>query len=117
MRYKRDRLTALTTLSRLVLGFSFALILGAAALAAQSPAAPGGQRTPAPPGAPAVEQLAQQLQAHYDGIRDFTADFSQTYSGGVLRKTTTERGNLQVKKPGRMRWTYTSPEDKLFITD
>ncbi|HEY7057819.1 MAG TPA: outer membrane lipoprotein chaperone LolA [Vicinamibacterales bacterium] len=65
---------------------------------------------------PAAE-TARRLQAHYDTVRDFTADFSHTYEGGVLKKTTTERGTLQVKKPGRMRWEYTSPEHKLFVSD
>jgi outer membrane lipoprotein carrier protein len=70
-----------------------------------------------PAGAPAAEDLARRLQSRYEGIRDFSADFAQTYRGGVLRKTTTERGTVLIKKPGRMRWTYTSPEDKLFIAD
>jgi outer membrane lipoprotein carrier protein len=76
------------------------------------------RRAPAPPpGAPPAEELAKRLQARYDAVRDFTADFSQTYRGGVLRKTTTERGTVAVKKPGRMRWTYQKPEEKLFVSD
>jgi outer membrane lipoprotein carrier protein len=50
-------------------------------------------------------------------VRDFTADFVQTYRGGVLRTETRERGTVAVKKPGRMRWIYTSPERKEFISD
>ena len=61
--------------------------------------------------------LAQSLQRKYDTIRDFSADFVHTYQGGVLHKTTTERGHVLVKKPGRMRWNYTSPEKKLYISD
>lgn len=62
-------------------------------------------------------QLAQALQRKYDGIRDFSADFVHTYRGGVLNKQLTERGRLLVKKPGRMRWEYTAPEKKLFVSD
>ena len=62
-------------------------------------------------------ELAQALQRHYDGIRDFSADFTHTYRGGVLKKQLTERGHLLVKKPGRMRWEYKTPEDKLFLSD
>ncbi len=29
----------------------------------------------------------------------------------------TERGRLLVKKPGKMRWDYTAPETKLFVSD
>ena len=62
-------------------------------------------------------ELAQALQKKYDTIRDFSADFSHTYTGGVLRKQITEKGHLLVKKPGKMRWDYTSPEVKRFVSD
>jgi len=61
--------------------------------------------------------LAQSLQRKYDTIRDFSADFVHTYEGGVLHKQITERGHVLVKKPGKMKWDYTSPEKKLFISD
>jgi outer membrane lipoprotein carrier protein len=64
-----------------------------------------------------ADEFAARLQKKYDTVRDFTADFTQTYEGGVLRKKTSERGKVQVKKPGRMRWSYTSPEPKLFVAD
>ncbi|MQA28624.1 MAG: hypothetical protein GEU82_02135 [Luteitalea sp.] len=62
-------------------------------------------------------ELAQALQLKYDGIRDFSADFVHTYRGGVLKKQLTERGRLLIKKPGKMRWEYRSPEEKLFVSD
>jgi outer membrane lipoprotein carrier protein len=65
---------------------------------------------------PAVE-LAGSLQRKYDTVKDFSADFVHAYRGGVLRRQRTERGRLLVKKPGRWRWEYTSPEEKLFISD
>jgi outer membrane lipoprotein carrier protein len=64
-----------------------------------------------------AEAFASRLQKKYDTVRDFTADFTQTYEGGVLRKKTSERGTVQIKKPGRMRWSYTAPEPKLFVAD
>ena len=75
---------------------------------------------PAPAGAqsrPAPDALARALQQRYQGIRDFAADFVHTYRGGLLRTQTTERGNVVIKKPGRMRWVYTTPEKKEFISD
>jgi outer membrane lipoprotein carrier protein len=62
-------------------------------------------------------ELAQALQKKYDGVKDFSADFTHTYEGGVLRKQITERGRLIIKKPGKMRWQYTAPEEKLFVSD
>lgn len=64
-----------------------------------------------------AQQVAAALQARYDTIRDFSADFTQVYESGVLRRKTTERGKLQIKKPGKMRWDYTDPEKKLFVSD
>ena len=75
------------------------------------PAVPGAQARQTP------EALAQALQARYQGVKDFSADFVQTYRGGVLRTQTRERGTVTVKKPGRMRWVYTSPEKKEFVSD
>ena len=66
---------------------------------------------------PTASELAATLQRKYDGVKDFAADFVHAYEGGVLRKQITERGKLQVKKPGKMRWEYTAPEDKLFVSD
>jgi outer membrane lipoprotein carrier protein len=62
-------------------------------------------------------ELAQQLQTKYDGIHDFTADFVHAYEGGALRKQITERGRLIVKKPGKMRWDYAAPDEKVFVSD
>jgi outer membrane lipoprotein carrier protein len=66
---------------------------------------------------PPAADLARALQQRYDRIRDFSADFVHTYEGGVLRRKATERGKVLIKKPGKMRWTYELPEDKLFVSD
>jgi outer membrane lipoprotein carrier protein len=62
-------------------------------------------------------ELAAALQRKYTAIKDFSADFTHTYEGGVLRKQITERGHLLVKKPGMMRWDYSTPEPKQFVSD
>jgi outer membrane lipoprotein carrier protein len=61
--------------------------------------------------------LARALQKRYQGVRDFSADFVQTYRGGVLRTQSREEGKVSIKKPGRMRWTYVKPEKKEFVSD
>jgi len=72
-----------------------------------------GQTSP-----PAPADLARSLQARYAGILDFQASFTQTVSGGVLRMVTTEqRGEVRIKKPGRMRWTYGPPDRQVFVAD
>lgn len=64
-----------------------------------------------------ADALARDLQRKYDSVSDFSADFVHAYRGGVLRQQATERGRLLVKKPGKMRWEYTAPEKKLFVSD
>ncbi|HEX7794427.1 MAG TPA: outer membrane lipoprotein carrier protein LolA [Vicinamibacterales bacterium] len=66
---------------------------------------------------PTAAELAQSLQRKYDTIRDFSADFVHNYRSGALKKQVTEKGRLLIKKPGKMRWEYTAPEPKLFVSD
>lgn len=77
------------------------------------PVAAGAQSPAAPP----VARLLANLQAHYDRIADFSADFEHHYAGGVLRTTNVERGTMHVKKPRRWRFDYVDPEPKLFVCD
>ena len=65
--------------------------------------------------APKVHDIAQAVDAHYDHLRTLEAQFTEVYEGvGVQR---TESGTLWLKKPGKMRWEYRSPKEKLFISD
>src|ERR1700733_783789 len=64
----------------------------------------------------AESPLAAALQKKYDSIKDFSADFVHVYQGDVLRKRVTEAGRLLIKKPGKMRWEYQTPEQKLFVS-
>ncbi len=58
-----------------------------------------------------------RLQARYDAVGDFSADFSHSYAGGVLQATAVERGTVHIKKPGRWRFDYTHPEIKRFVSN
>jgi outer membrane lipoprotein carrier protein len=66
---------------------------------------------------PSAVETARAVQQKYDRVKDFTADFTHTYEGGVLKKKATERGAVKIKKPGRMRWDYTAPDKKTFVSD
>ena len=63
------------------------------------------------------QDLQQALQQRYALVLDFSADFTHTYEGGMLRTRLVERGTMLVKRPGRMRWDYLEPERKLFVSD
>jgi len=66
---------------------------------------------------PTPEAIARALQDRYQKVRDFSAEFTQTYRGGVLRTQSREQGTMAIKKPGRMRWIYTKPDHHEFISD
>jgi outer membrane lipoprotein carrier protein len=59
--------------------------------------------------------LAARVDAHYNHLQSFQADYAEHYTGmGVDR---TETGTLLLQKPGRMRWSYNQPAGKIFVLD
>lgn len=66
---------------------------------------------------PPIEELTRSIQEHYESLKNFSANFVHTYTGGLLRTTLTEHGTVLIKKPGMMRWHYEEPEEKLFVSD
>jgi outer membrane lipoprotein carrier protein len=93
----------------------FTSLLPGAFLAAALAAAPATHGRAA---ALTAGEVADAVQHRYDSVKDFSSDFVQVYQSGALKKQMApERGRLLIKKPGRMRWEYTSPEHKLFVSD
>jgi outer membrane lipoprotein carrier protein len=74
-----------------------AIILTAAALAAD------------------VKTLAAAVDEHYNHLRSLQAEFTEVYRGSGMERT--ESGTLWLKKPGKMRWEYRSPKEKLFVSN
>ena len=67
---------------------------------------------------PSPAELAGALQKRYATIKDFRADFTHEVQGSVLRTIrTTERGEIKVKKPGRVWMKYAPPQKKDFVAD
>jgi outer membrane lipoprotein carrier protein len=64
-----------------------------------------------------AEDLVRRLERRNSQVRDLTARFTQTYRSGALGRTLVETGTLALKRPGRMRWEYESPEKKTFVAD
>ncbi|MFH2009524.1 MAG: outer membrane lipoprotein chaperone LolA [bacterium] len=61
--------------------------------------------------------LASRVQAYYNKTTDFKAKFKQVYSKAYHGPQTPRWGYMWVKKPGLMRWDYTSPRKKQLICD
>src|ERR1700688_4615346 len=62
-----------------------------------------------------VKSLAAAVDAHYNHLRSLEAQFTELYRGSGMERT--ETGTLWLKKPGKMRWEYRSPREKLFVSD
>ena len=65
--------------------------------------------------APDVHAVAQAVDNHYNHLRTLQAEFTETYRGAGIERS--ESGSLWLKKPGKMRWEYRSPREKLFLSD
>ena len=64
---------------------------------------------------PDVSAIAKAVDAHYDHLHTLQAEFTEIYRGAGMDRT--ESGTLWLKKPGKMRWEYRSPKEKLFLSD
>jgi len=64
---------------------------------------------------PDVKSLAAEVDAHYNHLQTLEAEFSESYRGAGMERT--ESGTLWLKKPGKMRWEYRSPREKLFVSN
>ena len=62
-----------------------------------------------------VAALAAAVDAHYNHLRSLETEFTEVYRGSGIERT--ESGTLWLKKPGKMRWEYRSPREKLFVSN
>ncbi len=59
--------------------------------------------------------IAARVDHHYNALHSLRVQFTETYDGMGMHRA--ESGTMLLKKPGRMRWTYTDPAGKLFVLD
>lgn len=64
----------------------------------------------------ATGHLLKGVESRYNRAQTLEVRFAETYSG-LGRGARTETGVLYLRKPGRMRWEYTQPAGKLFVSD
>lgn len=84
--------------------FGFVLLLAALAF---EHALPGQAQS-------AVE-LAKRVDDHYNHLQSLKTSFTEQYDGMGMHRS--ELGTMLLRKPGRMRWDYTSTAGKVFILD
>jgi outer membrane lipoprotein carrier protein len=83
--------------------------------------APSSSATP-PPAASAsaatAESVAAQVQAFYDKVTTFEADFDQNYDMKAFGTKKNSKGHVVFQKAGgKMRWDYTEPAGNLVVSD
>jgi outer membrane lipoprotein carrier protein len=62
-----------------------------------------------------AQQLAQRVDKYYNSLHSLRTAFTESFHGmGIDRE---ESGTLLLRKPGRMRWSYTNPDGKVFVLD
>ncbi len=62
-----------------------------------------------------VHKLAESVDRRYNNLQSLQTQFTESYRGaGMVRN---ESGTLWLKRPGKMRWDYTEPRPKLFLSD
>jgi outer membrane lipoprotein carrier protein len=60
-------------------------------------------------------QLAQRVDKYYNGLHSLRTAFTESFHGmGIDRE---ESGTLLLRKPGKMRWSYSNPAGKMFVLD
>jgi outer membrane lipoprotein carrier protein len=63
-----------------------------------------------------VNSVRRALEARYQHAHTLSATFFERYTDGN-GGASSESGTVYFSRPGRMRWEYESPEQKLFIVD
>ncbi len=64
-----------------------------------------------------LDELVQKLQQKYSTLEGFKANFTQSYQSQRFSDGLSESGIVYLKKGGRMKWQYTKPEPKMFVSD
>lgn len=105
------------------MGFALALLLTASASAAGGDAPAPPRPRPAPAAKPTesagdcAAELVARVQARYDRMRDLEARFTQRTLSALSPAGELSRGAVVLAKPGRMRWSYETPEASLVVSD
>src|SRR6266404_56916 len=64
---------------------------------------------------PKVSDVAGRVDRYYNNLRSLQADFAESYRGNGIARA--ESGTMWLKQPGKMRWEYRVPTEKVFVTD
>ncbi len=72
---------------------------------------------PAPAAGPTAAQVVVGVQGYYKATSKLEAKFRQKFTNTVVGKTSISDGKVYIEKPGKMRWDYSAPDKKHYISD
>src|SRR5215469_10485813 len=64
---------------------------------------------------PDTSRILKGVEDHYNRIQTLEVGFTERYTG--QGRTTNQKGELFLRKPGKMRWQYSVPAGELYISD
>jgi outer membrane lipoprotein carrier protein len=62
-----------------------------------------------------VSRTLKGIEDRYNSAQTLQVTFTESYT--LQGRKRTEKGELFLRKPGRMRWQYSAPAGKLFVSD
>ena len=65
---------------------------------------------------PSLQEILERVERRYD-VKGFTALFFQTSILKAMDIRDNAQGKIYIKRPGKMRWEYVSPEPQTIISD
>ncbi|MGP0566379.1 MULTISPECIES: outer membrane lipoprotein chaperone LolA [unclassified Nitrospina] len=63
------------------------------------------------------QDIIAAIQKKYDATQSFKARFVQKSYLKVMDQTQEARGEVFIKKPGKMKWTYNAPDPQVLISN
>ncbi len=64
-----------------------------------------------------ASEMLDRIQEFYETTEDYQASFNQVYKNKLYNETKKSSGKVYIKRPGKMRWEYKKPNEKLFVSD
>jgi outer membrane lipoprotein carrier protein len=63
------------------------------------------------------QTIVNAIQKNYQSVRTFQAEFEQKSFVNMINRTEIAQGNVQIKKPGKMKWVYNDPDPQVLISN
>jgi outer membrane lipoprotein carrier protein len=68
-------------------------------------------------GQSAEQKALDAIQSKYEQTRTFQAEFVQKSYVKMMNQTLEAKGQVQIKKPGQMKWVYEAPDPQVLVSN